>query len=121
MKKNISCILLTLLILPVMAPVTQADTPKSFYPTWKLMKPAEKKRFLAGYIHGWQDAKRVTDILVDHVESQPDDAVKSLEKVRDIYGIADIPVDELLRRVTTFYSEIENHDAPLSVAMSSGR
>lgn len=100
---------------------TFADSNSSFYPTWKLLKPSERKLFLSGYLHGWRDSKRVTEIVKAHIEANPDQAVASLEKIRNLYGTADLPVEALVERLTRFYSDPENHDAPLSVAVSSAR
>lgn len=96
-----------------------AEPPKSFYPTWKLLRPEERKMFLSGYLHGWQDARKVTDIVLSHTAENPGTAVSSLEKVREIFGIANEPVETLLDRINSFYEDSENQDAPLSVAVSA--
>ena len=102
-------------------PAASAQTNTSFYPTWKLLKPSERKLFVSGYLHGWRDSRRVTEILKAHVEKNPDSAVASLEKIRELYSTADVPIEELVERLTVFYTDPENHDAPLSVAVSASR
>lgn len=99
----------------------KADSNASFYPIWNLLKPEERKMFVSGYLHGWRDSKRVTEILLTHVADKPDSAVSSLEKVRDIYKVSEVPVEQLLSRLTEFYMDPANHNASLSVAISSSR
>ncbi|MCB0331467.1 MAG: hypothetical protein KDD70_17470 [Bdellovibrionales bacterium] len=101
--------------------LVHADTNVSFYPTWKILKPTERKLFVSGYLQGWRDSRRVIEIVKMHIEENPDKAVASLEKIRKLYGTADLPVDGLIEQLTKFYSDPENQDAPLSVAVSASR
>ncbi|MCI5066179.1 hypothetical protein MRY87_10680 [bacterium] len=125
MKKKLSFIFILLTVsffVGVMGTsLASAETNTSFYPTWKLLKSNERKLFVSGYLQGWRDSKRVTEILKSHVKENPENAVASLEKVSQLYSTADIPIETLVERITAFYSDPENHGAPLSVAVSASR
>lgn len=90
----------------------------AFLPTWKLLSPAEKRTYVAGYLHGWRDAARVTRIVRDHVRAHPDQALESLEKVEAIYDLPPISPEVLVGDVDEFFGEPENQTAVLSRALS---
>jgi hypothetical protein len=79
----------------------------SFLPTWKLLNTQEKQHFIAGYIHGWNDAARVTDVAIDFVKDNPGRAIETLQKVKNVIDV--------------FYSDPDNAEAPLTRAVSSAR
>ncbi|NBW40030.1 hypothetical protein EBR25_03395 [bacterium] len=98
-----------------------ADNETSFYPIWKLLRQNEKRVFLSGYQKGIQDSRKVIQILREHIETNPESALTSLDRINQLYETADVPVESLLQELTVFYSEPENHNAPLSVAFSAAK
>src|SRR5262245_7133347 len=82
--------------------VAQADSPlssaASFLPIWKLLSPAEKQQFVAGYVQGWADAARVTDIAIDYVREHPQEAISGLEHIRALYRIQNLKPGEIVHQ-----------------------
>ncbi len=97
------------------------ELPPAFYPTWKLMSFAEKQQFVAGYIHGWRDAARVTDIVITYVKDNPGKAVEGLEQVRGLYDLRDLKPTILAQALDTFFEDPENKTAGLSQAVSAAK
>ncbi|NMC64310.1 MAG: hypothetical protein GYA55_14190 [SAR324 cluster bacterium] len=97
------------------------DNAPAFYPTWKLLSPAEKQQFVAGYILGWKDAARVTDIVITYVKENPGKAVEGLEQIKDLYNLGDIKPGLMASAVDEFFNSPENKNAGLSQAVSAAK
>ena len=92
---------------------------KPFFPTWKLLSVSEKSEFIAGYLHGWSDAKNVTEIAIGYIKDNPDKAVKSLEEIKKLYDLNIMKPDDLVSAIDAFYEKPGNKAAPLSVAVTA--
>jgi len=104
------------------ANLTKADdNAPAFYPTWKLLSPAEKQQFVAGYILGWKDAARVTDIVITYVKENPAKAVEGLEQIKGLYNLGDIKPGLMASAVDEFFNSPENKNAGLSQAVSAAK
>lgn len=95
----------------------QAD----FGPTWKLLNTQEKQQFISGYLHGWKDARVVTDIAAKYVRENPDQAVQGMEKIRELYNLSDLRPEGLVRQIDAFFQQPENSRASLSRAISAAK
>lgn len=93
----------------------------AFLPVWKLMSGQEKLQFIAGYIQGWKDAAKVTDIAIDYVKSNPTEAVDGLERIRRLYGLSGVRPSQIVDEVDDFYSDPDNMNSPLSVAVTAAK
>jgi hypothetical protein len=93
----------------------------AFLPTWKLLKSEAKQHFVAGYLYGWRDAEKVTDIAIDYVKENPQGAVEGLERVRGIYDMQGLTADSMVRELDAYFSESGSKDATLSQAITAVR
>lgn len=112
-------LLLFTCILPLQSATGEYET--SFFPIWKLLQQKEKKVFLSGYQKGLQDSRKIMNIVREHIQQNPQSALESLDKINELYQTAELPIEDLLQGVAVFYSNPENHDAPLSVAFSASK
>jgi len=110
---------LALLISPVAQTASAGET--SFMPTWRLLNQEQKQTFVAGYLHGWRDARRVAEIVGEHLERNPDQVHKSMQAMQAIYDLSELRPERIVRDIDQFYQEPENARAPLSKAISSSR
>ena len=93
----------------------------SFSPTWRLMQNQEKQQFIAGYIQGWRDAAKMTDIAISYVRSNPERAVEGLEGIRSLYNLGSVKPSQLVQEIDAFYADPENNTSPLSAAITSAK
>lgn len=93
----------------------------SFLPTWKLLTTDQKQQFIAGYIQGWKDAARVTDIAIGYVRTNPERAIEGLEGIRQLYDLSGVKPIQLAHEIDAFYSDPENNGAALSKAITAAR
>lgn len=92
-----------------------------FLPTWKLLKNEEKRQFIAGYMYGWRDAARVTDVAIEFVKSNPEQAVEGLEKVKSMYDLSRLRADTVTSELDRFFGDSGNKEATLSQAVTAVR
>ena len=92
-----------------------------FSPTWKLLRNDAKQQFVAGYLFGWRDAKRVTDIAIDYVKEKPTEAVKGLERIRGIYDMEGLTAESVVRELDTYFGQAEGKEATFSQAITAVR
>lgn len=97
------------------------EPPPAFYPTWKLLSFAEKQQFVAGYIYGWRDAARVTDVVISYVKDNPGKAIEGLEQVKGLYDLGDLKPAILAQAIDTFFEDPDNKSAGLSQAVSAAK
>ena len=97
----------------------KSDDP--FLPTWKLLNQEQKVQFVAGYLYGWTDARRVIDVALDYVRQNPKDAVSGLEKIRALYDMGGLKADTVAREIDSFYSDSQTKEASLSQAITAVR
>lgn len=90
-----------------------------FYPTWKLLDGRGKQLYISGYLHGLRDAEEIVKIARDYVEKNPELAVQTLDKVRRLCSVADVNSSSLVPELDSFYSNIDNQQAALSLAVSN--
>ncbi len=96
--------------------------PQSFLPTWKLLNPQEKQLFISGYLHGWKDAARVTELVQQHVTEHPEQTLKSLRTIRSIYDLGGKntrSLGPLVKGIDEFYANPDNARAALSRAITA--
>ena len=101
--------------------VQAQSSEEPFLPVWRLLTNKEKQHFVAGYIRGWQDAAKVTDIAIDYVKENPKDAVEGLQKLKALYDLSAISPDSLTRQIDAFYADPTHASAGLSVAVTSAK
>ena len=94
------------------------DEKASFLPTWKLLNPQEKQQFMAGYLYGWRDAAKVTDIAITYVKENPQKAVEGLESIRALYDVSRFSSSSIAHEVDSFFQDSDNRDASLTAAIS---
>jgi hypothetical protein len=108
-----------------LASPSEAANPKPqgipIYPVWRLLTHEQKTQYLAGYVQGWKDASRVTDIAIEFVKENPEDAVKGLEQLKSLYDLSDLSPSLLVVQIDNYLSSVENREAPLSLAISAAR
>jgi len=93
----------------------------SFLPTWKLLRAEAKQQFISGYLFGWRDAKKVTDVAIDYVRENPANAVSGLERIRGIYDMEGLTAESVVRELDRYFSDSEGKDATLSQAVTAVR
>lgn len=94
------------------------DEKAAFLPTWKLLNPQEKQQFMAGYLYGWRDAAKVTDIAISYVKENPQKAVEGLESIRALYDVSRFNSSAIAHEVDGFFQDSDNRDASLTAAIS---
>ncbi len=114
-------------VIALLAPAKPAgsessDAPEaSFSPTWKLLRNDAKQQFISGYLFGWRDAKKVTDIAIEYVKENPANAVTGLERVRGIYDMEGLTAESVVKELDKFFAESDGKDATLSQAVTAVR
>ena len=93
----------------------------SFQPTWKLLRNEGKQQFIAGYLFAWRDAKRVTDVAIEYVQTNPSNAVSGLERIRGLYDMEGLTAESVVRELDTFFATSDGKDATLSQAIVAVR
>ncbi|RIL09341.1 MAG: hypothetical protein DCC75_06750, partial [Proteobacteria bacterium] len=79
----------------------------------------EKQQFVAGYLEGWRDAAKVTDVVIKYVRDNPDQAVSGLERIRTLYDSSELKPNIVAKEIDEFYKKPENHAATFSAALSA--
>jgi hypothetical protein len=92
---------------------------KAIYPVWKLLTRDQKMQFVAGYVQGWKDASKVTDIAIGFVRENPSQAVSGLERLKSLYDLSEVSPSLITSQLDTFFSKAENQSASLSYAISA--
>ena len=92
---------------------------KAIYPVWKLLTRDQKMQFVAGYVQGWKDASKVTDIAIGFVRENPSQAVSGLERLKSLYDLSDVSPSLITTQLDSFFSKAENQSASLSYAISA--
>ena len=121
MRKLVQTFLLFLIVTVTTVAYADDGESSSFSPTWRLLQGQEKQQFVAGYIQGWRDAAKVTDIAISYVRSNPDRAIEGLEGVRALYNLSGMKPAQLVQEIDAFYSDPENGASPLSAAITAAR
>lgn len=93
------------------------ESGSGFLATWKLLNPQEKQQFISGYLYGWKDAERVTDVALGYIRENPKKAVESLERVKQLYDLSDLKSVAIVDRLDEFFIRPENSNASLSSAL----
>ena len=94
---------------------------QAIYPVWKLLTREQKMQFVAGYVQGWKDASKVTDIAIGFVRDNPNEAVSGLEKLKSLYDLSDVSPSLITTQLDGFFARTENQSASLSLAISTAR
>ncbi len=100
--------------------VTLAAPPiDNFSVTWKHLSDEQRNQIITGYLFGWRDAAKITDIAIDYVKQNPAKAVEGLEKLKSLYDFSGLQPDLIVSRINKFYDLPDNQGRPLSLALSS--
>ncbi len=121
---SLSVLLLVGCLTSVFVPPTSAwaeDEKSGFIATWKLLNPQEKQQFMAGYLYGWRDAAKVTDIAIGYVKENPNKAVEGLESVRSLYDVSRFSSSSIAQKIDEFFQDADNREASLAAAVSYAR
>jgi hypothetical protein len=95
------------------------EPPASFLPSWRLLSPSQKQDFVAGYMLGWSDAAKVTDVVIGYVKDHPHESISGLQRIKQIYDFGGISPAEAVSGLDRFYARPENREAPFSQAISA--
>jgi hypothetical protein len=114
-------LLLSILFLFLFPHVLVAESESSFLPTWKLMKYEEKQHFISGYIQGWIDAAKVTDIAIGYVKENPTKAVEGLQSIRKLYDLSAMSPQNLVQELDVYFAKSENANSSLSAAITAAK
>lgn len=115
-------LLLAVLCLALHARSAEAQSGETpFLPVWKMMNSQEKQQFIAGYVQGWRDAQKVTEIAQDYIRQNPNDAVEGLEKIKGLYDLSGLKPEMLVKGIDAFYLEPDHGRAGLSRAISAAK
>lgn len=100
-----------------------ADTAveEPFQPTWRLLNYEEKQQFISGYLKGSDDASDVLDIAIGFIKDNPQEALPSLKKLRELYDLSEVKPDSLVRELETFFADSDNSRASLAKAIATAR
>lgn len=98
-----------------------ADSESPFLPTWRLLNAEQKQQFIAGYLFGWNDAARITEIVASFVKENPDQAQQGLERLKSVYDLRELKPTAIAREVDRFYADPSNGNAGLSLAVTFAR
>lgn len=98
-----------------------SDASAGFLAVWQLMSSEQKQQFIAGYLQGWRDAGKVTDIAIDYVREHPDKAVDGLEKIRALYDLHELSPSEVIPLIDAFFKHPGNQNATFSSAVTAAR
>jgi hypothetical protein len=116
-----TCIALALSVLPAQAESKVANE-SSFLPMWKLFANNEsKQQFVAGYLSGFRDAGRVTDVAIAYAKDNPANAVSGLERIKGIYAMEGLTAESMVRALDQFFAEPDGKEATLSQAIIAAR
>jgi hypothetical protein len=118
MGRSVILLVAVLVVLLLSTCAGADDIDAGFGPTWKLMKSDERRYFVAGYMYGWKDAGKVMEIARDYVRENPGNAVTGLEKIRSVYDLSSVRVDEAIRELNAFFADPSNRDATFSQAIT---
>ena len=123
MRLSLLCVSVILGLITVLSPVSaRADDEKSgFIATWKLLNTQEKQQFMAGYLYGWRDAAKVTDIAIGYVKDNPNKAVEGLESIRSLYDVSRFNSSAIAQKIDEFFQDADNREASLTAAVSYAR
>jgi len=113
----ISGLLVCSLLLGLVLPSPTVAEENSFYPSWKLMNPKEKRQFIAGYLQGFNDARVLGEIAADYVQHNPQNAESALRDLLKHYRLTRIAPTSLISRIDDYYRDPKNHSASLRVAI----
>ncbi len=119
---TLSIVLFLLTFIP--APVLgehENTTSSAFLPTWRLLANEQKQQFIAGYLQGFSDAAKLTNIAIGFIDENPGKARETLEQLQRIYDSSGLTPSEIVEYVDKFYSDPDNKAAGLSVAVSAAR
>ena len=106
---------------PAAPEAQQSDAPASFLPVWKLLTHEQKVQFVAGYLHGWQDAARVIDIAIAYIRENQKSAVEDLEKVKTVYDLSTLRSESLVQGIDEYYADPGHSGSPLSAAVTAAK
>ena len=83
------------------------------------MSRDQKEQFIAGYLAGWRDSARVTDITIEFAKQNPGRTMESLQTLRSVYAVNELKPESILRSLEHFYSDPKNQSASFSQAFSA--
>jgi len=103
---------------PELCSAADGSAESPFLPTWRLLNSEQKQQFIAGYLFGWNDAARITEIVAGFVKENPEQAQRGLEKLKNLYDLREMKPTSIAREVDLFYADPANGNAGLSLAVT---
>lgn len=107
----IICLFFTALVSPANA--------EGFASTWKLLTSIQKEQFVAGYLQGYRDASKVTEVTLEYVKENPQRAVDGLETLKRVYFVEGVRPAALVSSLDQFFSAPENQSSSFSQAVNA--
>jgi len=96
-------------------------SPNAFLPSWKLLNSQQKQYFMSGYLKGFRDASKVTEIALEYLKQNPQSALQGLTELKNVYDLSELSALELSRQVDVFFADPLNRDKSLSQAVSASK
>ncbi|MCB9030670.1 MAG: hypothetical protein H6619_06420 [Deltaproteobacteria bacterium] len=110
-----------LLSVAFLAPIVNASEPDTFYPVWKHLSYSDKQQFIAGYLQALEDTREVLQITKEYVQSNPEKAIQSLDKVDKLYTSRGLSSSSIVKEIDQLYQKQENRNARFSLLVNSAQ
>lgn len=110
------CLLIATLLL---VPFSSGVLAEGFASTWKLLSSSQKEQFVAGYLQGYRDASKVTEVTLEYVKENPQRAVDGLETLKRVYFVEGIRPAALVTGLDQYFAAPENQSASFSQAVNA--
>lgn len=104
-----------------LAPIVNASEPDTFYPVWKHLSYSDKQQFIAGYLQALEDTREVLQITKEYVQSNPEKAIQSLDKVDKLYTSRGLSSSSIVKEIDQLYQKQENRNARFSLLVNSAQ
>lgn len=95
--------------------------PAPFGSTWRLLTSDQKQQFVAGYLYGWRDSLKVSEVVLQFIRDNPTQAEKGMEKILSLYNVRNAGPELIVQELNSFFADPDNLNAPLSDALSVAR
>ena len=89
----------------------------SFGATWKLLNQTQKEQFIAGYLQGFRDASKVTELTINYLEENPNKVDEGLRTLKALYNVEGSRPSAIVPRLDEYFRD--NSQASLSQALSA--
>lgn len=101
----------------VILAISTAALGDSFGSTWKLLNQVQKEQFIAGYLQGFRDASKITDLTIKYLEENPNNVQQGLKTLQSLYDVEGARPSIIVPRLDEYFKD--NSQASLSQALSA--